>query len=336
MKEALLYEKSADNQVHCFLCAHRCRIAPDGFGICGVRQNIKGELFTHTYGKLIAAHVDPIEKKPLYHFLPGTPSYSVATAGCNFRCGFCQNWEISQLSVRDGTIPRTREYRPEEIVSSAEHTGCASIAYTYTEPTVYFELAYETAQLARQQGLKNVFVTNGFMTAQAIEMIAPYLDAANIDLKYGNAQSYKTICGGDLQPVLDSIRLMRTLGIWVEVTTLVVPGSNDSDEELGGIADFLASVDKDLPWHISRFFPQYKFNETKPTPEETLKKAEQCGRRAGLRYIYTGNISGWGGDTVCSRCGKTAIKREGFEVVAFNIKDDCCVYCQQRIPGVFV
>lgn len=333
MKEAFLYEKLDKKTVHCCLCAHHCRIAEQKFGFCGARQNIAGALYTHAFGKVVAAHIDPIEKKPLYHFLPGSTSFSVATIGCNFRCGFCQNWQISQQSFGGGTPGE--ELAPQEIVKSALSSGCKSISYTYTEPTVFFEYAYETAKLAKEKGLYNNFVTNGYMTEDALRMIKPYLDAANVDLKFFKDDSYKKVCAGSLEPVLSSIRLMKELGIWVEVTTLVVPGENDSDEELTGIAGFIASVDKDIPWHISRFHPDYKFGGRPPTPEASLKRAQDIGKKSGLTYIYVGNVSGWSNDTFCPECKKVLIKREGFAILEYNIKKGRCVYCQAPIPGLF-
>lgn len=334
-KEALLYQELGNQEVQCNLCSHRCKIADEKFGFCGVRQNIDGILFTHVYGNIISAHVDPIEKKPLYHFLPGSKSFSLATIGCNFRCGFCQNWEISQMMI-DGTQSQEGTYYPPEtVVKVALDNGCKSISYTYTEPTIFFEYALDCAKLAREKGLYNIFVTNGFMTKEAIQMIKPYLNAANVDLKFFKEESYKKICSGNLQPVLDSIALINELGIWVEVTTLVVPGENDSDGELKGIAQFLANVDKNIPWHISRFHPDYKLQNAVLTPEKTLKKALDIGYQAGLRYIYIGNVSGWGNDTSCCNCRKLLIKREGFGVLEMTLQDNNCPYCKTAIPGVF-
>jgi len=336
MKEALLYEKLSNNVVHCFLCSHHCRIASGKFGFCGVRQNIDGILYTHVYGKLISSHVDPIEKKPLYHFLPGSYSFSIATIGCNFRCGFCQNWEISQSNVRDGAELGAGDFiQPEEVVKAALKSKCRSISYTYTEPTIFFEYALDAARLAKEKGLLNNFVTNGYMTKEAIETIKPYLDAANIDLKFFSEASYKKICAGSLEPVLNSIRLMRKAGIWVEITTLLVPGENDSDEDLRGIAEFIASVNKDIPWHVSRFHPDYKFINYQPTPEGSLKRALEIGKGAGLTYMYAGNVYGWGNDTYCPNCKKLLIKREYFSVLEYNLKEGRCVFCNKAIPGVF-
>ena len=334
-KEALLYEKLDNKQVHCFLCAHQCRIAERKFGFCGVRQNIDGILYSSVYGKIIASNIDPVEKKPLYHFLPGSSSFSIATIGCNFRCGFCQNWQISQLNFRDGADVEEGEVPPEEVVNAALKNKCLSISYTYTEPTIFFEYALDVARLAKQKGLYNNFVTNGFMTAQCLEMIKPYLDAANVDLKTFRDESYKKVCFARLEPVLDSIRLMRKLGIWVEVTTLVVPDFNDSKEELQDIARFLCDVDSNIPWHISRFHPDYKFSDRLATPEKTLKMAEELGRKCGLKYLYIGNVYGWGNDTYCHNCKRLLVKREIFNVVENNITEGKCSSCNVTIPGFF-
>jgi pyruvate formate lyase activating enzyme len=334
MKEALLYEKLENKLVHCYLCAHHCRIAEQKFGFCGVRQNIGGRLYTHVYGRPCALHVDPIEKKPLYHFKPGSFSFSIATIGCNFHCGFCQNWEISQSSIRDGGLAG-KEFLPQEIVKEASKNKCLSISYTYTEPTIFFEYALDTAKLAKAKGLYNNFVTNGYMTREALEMIKPYLDAANVDLKFFKDESYKKICAASLEPVLKSIRLMREWEIWVEITTLVIPKENDSAEELNGIARFIAGIDKNIPWHISRFYPSYKFTGYAATPEATLKKAKEIGYQAGLKYIYVGNVYGWGNDTHCHNCQKLLVKREAFSVLEYNIKAGKCAFCNAQIPGVF-
>ncbi len=289
-KHAMLYNQQEDKKVHCHLCSHRCKIAESKFGICGVRQNINGKLFTHAYGKVIASHVDPIEKKPLHHFLPGTKSYSIATPGCNFQCGFCQNWEISQYKTNQEFYYDGLEMSPDDIVNAAKQQNCQSIAYTYTEPTIFFEYAYDTAKLAKQQNLSNIFVTNGYMTKETVETIAPYLDAANIDLKSFRDEFYKKICKASLQPVLDTIKNMHEKNIWIEITTLVVPEQNDSKQELTDIAKFIAEVSTDIPWHISRFHPNYKFNNAEATPIETIQMAEEIGKKQGLKHIHLGNV----------------------------------------------
>lgn len=333
IKEAMLYEKLDDNLVHCYLCNHHCKIADGKFGFCGVRKNIGGKLNTLVYGEVIASHVDPIEKKPLYHFLPGSSSYSIATVGCNFRCGFCQNWQISQASKQKNGLGGY-ELKPEEVVREAKKYKCRSISYTYTEPTIFFEYAYDTAKLAKKEGFYNNFVTNGFMTKEAIKTIRPYLDAANVDLKFFKESSYKEICKGKLQPVLDSIRLMNELGIWVEVTTLVMPALNDSDEELAGIADFIAGVNKSIPWHLSAFHPDYKYTDYAPTPVGTLKNAYRIGKDKGLEFVYLGNVQEET-DTICPGCGSVLIKRAYFSVGQNNIKSGKCPKCSTVIPGVW-
>ncbi len=331
----MLYERLDNAEVHCHLCHHQCRISESKFGICGMRQNQDGTLYTHAYGEVIAANVDPIEKKPLYHFLPGTLSFSVATMGCNFRCGFCQNWQISQSSRRKGSDAAGLNLSPEDIVLQAADQGCRSIAYTYTEPTIFFEYAYDTAKLAKDKGPANVFVTNGFMTPEALRTINPYLDACNVDLKAFNDDFYRTVCHGSLQPVLDSIRTMKSLGIWVEVTTLVVPGSNDREDELREIACFLAGIDTNIPWHISRFHPDYEYSDSTATPIEALRTAYAIGKGENLRNVYIGNVPRETRDTQCPHCLQVLIRRTGYET-HLNITDDGrCPQCNTEVAGVF-
>jgi len=335
MKQAMFQEAKEEKKVQCGLCSHRCVIVPGKRGICGVRENKDGVLYSLVYDKVIARHIDPIEKKPLFHFQPGSLSYSIATPGCNFHCKHCQNADISQLPRDRGGVILGEEVSPSMIVDAALRNGCASISYTYTEPTIYFELAYDTARLAAGAGLKNVFVSNGYITPEALREIKPYLHAANIDLKGYTDEFYKKICGSRLQPVLDSIRLYQELGIWIEITTLVIPGHNDSDEELNGIARFIRSVGENIPWHVSRFHPTYKLTDQPITPLKTLKRAREIGFDAGLRYVYEGNIPGEGEDTLCWSCRKTLIKRIGFSVLENMIKDGKCGYCGAPIAGVW-
>jgi len=335
MHEAMLWSAGENGRVVCALCAHRCVIAAGGWGVCGVRENRAGTLVTHAYGEVVAANVDPIEKKPFYHFLPGTTSLSIAAAGCNFKCGFCQNWQISQLSAKDGETAGGQKLTPAEIVRAAQARKCRSISYTYTEPTIFFEYAYDTARLAKAAGLTNTFVTNGFMTAEAVEAARPYLDAANVDLKAFRDETYKKTCKGRLQPVLDSIALMRRRGIWVEVTTLVVPGMNDGEDELRDIARFLAGVDRDIPWHLSRFHPDYEFTDRGATPLPLLRKAEVWGREAGLKFIYIGNVAGEDEVTYCPSCGTELIRRSGFSVLSNRVAGGLCPQCGTGIAGVF-
>ncbi len=342
MKEALLYEKLEGRAVRCALCAHRCRIADNAFGVCGVRQNKGGRLYTYAYGAPVAVHVDPIEKKPLYHFFPGSRTLSLATIGCNFRCGFCQNWEISQVKVKDGEAPKGEQVAPEEIVRAALKQKCASISYTYTEPTIFGEYALEIARLARAKQLRNVFVTNGYMTRDMLELFQgktsghdAWLDAANVDLKFFDDAKYRAVCGAQRGPVEDTIRRMKERGVWVEVTTLLVPGENDDDEQLQGIASFIAGVDTDIPWHVSRFHPDYEYGDLPSTPDESLERALDIGRESGLAYIYLGNVAGWGNDTFCTDCGEALIRREGFDVIDSALDRGACSNCTHPLPGIF-
>jgi pyruvate formate lyase activating enzyme len=334
-KEAMLYHKEDVGAVTCNLCAHRCYVPTEQAGICKVRINHGGVLYTLVYDRVVSASIDPIEKKPLFHFLPGSSAFSIATAGCNFHCRYCQNWEISQLPrIHEGAIAG-QIISPKEIVNLAVEGDCRSIAYTYTEPTVFFELAYDTAKLATEAGLKNIFVTNGYMTPEALRLIRPYLDAVNIDLKGFDDKRHRRISGAKLQPVLDSIRLTKELGIWLEITTLVVPGHNDSDEELRRIALFLKELDPAIPWHLSAFFPAYKMMEVEPTDRESLLRAWQIGKDAGLRHVYCGNLPAIHEDTVCYRCNKTLIRRVGFSVESNRIAEGRCPSCDTTIDGVW-
>ncbi|MEW6669840.1 MAG: AmmeMemoRadiSam system radical SAM enzyme [Thermodesulfobacteriota bacterium] len=334
-KEAMLYEALGDRKVHCYLCGHQCTIGVSKFGVCGVRQNLEGRMITHAYGRLIAAHADPVEKKPLYHFLPGTGAYSVAAAGCNFRCGFCQNWQISQLRGDRLVEESGSEASPQEIVERAQQAACASIAYTYTEPTIFFEYALDTARLAAEKGLFNVFVTNGFMTPEALESIHPYLDACNVDLKSFREDFYREVCHGRLQPVLESIRAMKRMGIWVEITTLIIPERNDGEEELRDLARFIAGVDPAIPWHVSRFHPDYLLTECGPTPLKTLRKAYAIGKEEGLLFVYTGNLPGEETATACPQCGTDLIRRLAFFVKENRLKGSQCPRCGATVAGVF-
>ncbi len=333
--KAMLWKKLENGSVLCSLCAHGCQIKEKEFGFCGMRQNDGGELFTFAYGNLIASRVDPIEKKPLYHFLPGSFAYSIATPGCNFRCVFCQNWNISQVSAKDKGIEGPN-IPPEGTVEAALRNRCGSISYTYTEPTIFFEYAYDTSRIAKSRGLYNTFVTNGYMTGEAIDAIAPYLDGANIDLKFFSDESYEKMCGGKLQPVLDSIRKMKSCGIWIEITTLIIPGKNDSEKEVRDIARFIAETGTEIPWHISRFHPDYQFLDATATPLATMSRAREIGIEEGLKYVYLGNVL-TGGETLCPRCNDILIRREGFTstVSDYLIKDGKCGECNTTIEGVW-
>ncbi len=334
MIEAMLYEKLPNEKVKCNLCAHRCVIHNSKKGICRVRENIGGKLYVMNYGKLIVQHIDTIEKKPLFHFYPGSSAYSIATKGCNFQCEFCQNYEISQIPVHENRIIGPDSVPEETLVKAIQH-GCKSIAYTYTEPTIFYEYMYDVAQLANEKNIKNIFITNGFITSEALHTIAPYLDAANVDLKSFTNDFYKKTCKGKLQPVLDKIKLLNQLGIWIEVTTLVIPTLNDTEQEFRSIAEFIMSVSGEIPWHISAFYPAFKLNYLPPTPLPVLNQALKIGLETGLHYVYLGNmINNVTEDTRCPGCGQILIERENFSIIRNRIQEGHCPNCGKKIAGI--
>lgn len=347
MKKALLFKKLENKLVQCLACRHRCQIKPNKTGLCGVRKNIHGELFLLVYGQAAAAHVDPIEKKPLYHFLPRANAFSIGTLGCNFGCLFCQNWDISQATktmsasqTEQAQISSLEEYGqnlpPEEIVKYAKKNKIPIIAYTYNEPTIFVEYAYDTAKLANQNKIKNVFVSNGYESDESLELMSPYLDALNIDLKSFSDDFYKKTCKARLQPVLKTIKKVKQLGIWQEITTLLIPGMNDSEKELKELTKFIVSVDADIPWHISAFHPDYKMTEAAETPHETLLNAYELGKKAGLKFIYAGNVyDPVHSTTFCPNCGEKLIERAGFKAKILNFKHGICLKCKEKIPGVW-
>ncbi|OPY49615.1 MAG: Cyclic pyranopterin monophosphate synthase [Methanosaeta sp. PtaU1.Bin060] len=320
-----------DGDVQCTLCHQLCRVRPGKRGLCGVRENQDGKFMTLVYGNLIAASVDPIEKKPFFHFLPGSLAYSIATAGCNFRCLHCQNADISQLPKETGKTPG-RFVPPEEVVAAAEAEGCQTIAYTYTEPTIFFEYAYDVAVLARERGLKNVFVSNGYTGEEAARKIAPVLDANNIDLK-GDDQFYRKICGARLEPVKKNIEFFWKSGVWMEVTTLLIPGYNDSVEQLRAMAEFLASVSTEIPWHVTAFYPMYKLKGVPATGAESLRKGVKIGRDAGLKYVYSGNIPEEDENTRCHICGELLVERMGFRIMRNSVVEGRCPKCGTAVSG---
>jgi len=311
-------------------------IKPSSQGICGVRENRDGCLYSLVYGKIIAENIDPIEKKPLFHVLPGSKSYSIATMGCNFHCSFCQNHQISQISAGDDFL-RGRDTSPDTVLARAMATGCQSIAYTYSEPTVYFEFAYDCCRLAHEKGIKNIFISNGYMSAEAIDAISPYLDAINVDLKAFSQEFYKEQCGASIQPVLDTLKRLKEKGIWVEITTLLIPTLNDTPEELKQLAAYICSLGPETPWHISRFHPHYKLQAIRPTPVTLIHDAWEIGKAAGLYYVYSGNIPGERTEkTFCHICGYLLIDRVGFSIQNISLLHNVCPNCQTPLDGIWV
>jgi len=336
--DAMLYKPIEGQKVLCELCPHACIIPPGKRGFCRVRQNVAGKLKSLNYGKLVALGTDPIEKKPLFHFLPGTRSLSIAASGCNFRCSFCQNWQISQQPGRNDSIAGEIA-TPERVVEAAIAGQCSSISYTYTEPTIFFEFAYDTARLAKEQGLKNCFVTNGFISLKAIDKItrSGLLDAVNVDLKCFRQETYRKVMKGSLQPVLDAICALHAAGVWVEITTLIVPGMNDSASELGDIAAFIAEkLSVSVPWHVSRFHGDYEMSQRSATPIESLNLACRIGKDASLKYVYGGNAPGKTDEkTHCPQCNKIVIDREGFLLHEILLRNGKCPDCDEVIEGIW-
>lgn len=334
MKEALLYSQNSDQSVTCHLCSHRCRISRGEDGRCRVRRNSEGTLYSLVFGEVAALANDPIEKKPLFHFLPGSKAFSMATVGCNLTCRFCQNFTLSQAPP-DSRFSSL--LTPEQLVERAGLEGALSIAYTYSEPTVFAEYAYETGVRARKRGLKNIFVTNGFMSDESHVLLKEFLDAANVDLKSFSDVTYRNVLGGRLDPVLDNIRWFHASGIWIEITTLLVPGLNDSPEELRLIAEFIASVDPAIPWHISRFHPDYQMDDSPVTPVSTMRMALEIGRSAGLLFVYTGNLLAeeTAEHTTCPKCSEILIARNRYQTTQVFHKRGKCNGCGYKLPGLF-
>jgi pyruvate formate lyase activating enzyme len=333
LQEARYWDAESQGRVRCRLCAHYCLIAAGNAGLCKVRKNIDGKLYAMNYGRLIAVHSDPIEKKPLYHFLPGSNSFSIASPGCNMGCDWCQNWQISQAD-QVGNLMRIPEVQASKTVKAAQEFGAASIAYTYTEPVVFYEYARETGLLAKEAGLKNIFITNGMTTLELAADMADWLDAVNIDLKAFDEDVYRKYMHGNLAAVLEVCKALKTAGVWLEITTLLVPGVNDDQLQLQNMVQFIAEeLGKDTPWHISRYFPQYKFSNA-ATPVSSIEKAEHLGRLAGLRYIYPGNLSNTT-QTLCPECNKLLIDRDAYRVVLNSIEEGRCPRCKTVIPGVW-
>ncbi len=326
MKEVYLYKKLPNKRVQCQNCAHYCKIAPGKRGVCGVRENRAGKLYALNYGRAVSVQIDPVEKKPLFHFLPGTQTLSIATVGCNFSCLNCQNYEISQIPKTKKTIPGSA-VEPKEIVRIAKNYSLPSISYTYVEPTIFSEYAFDTMKLAKKEDVKNIWVTNGFLSKEVFDMVAPVMDAANVDLKGFSDEFYRQNCGARLEPVLETLKRMKKSGIWVEVTTLVIPTLNDAPDTFKAIADFIAhELDLATPWHVTQFsgLISWKLKHLPETPEATLKAAYDIGKRAGLKYVYTGNMPGLPFEnTMCPACGELCVEREGYLITRHDKKGAC-------------
>ena len=335
MREAMLYDRLTNDRVRCRVCSHGCVIESGARGVCAVRENVSGTLVSLVHGRLIARDVDPIEKKPLYHFYPGTRTYSIASVGCNFTCLHCQNHYISQYPREHAGRVVGDRIPAEEVVSDAVGSGCHSIAYTYSEPTVAIEYVLDVMRLAKDKGLSNAWVSNGYFTAETLAAIAPYLDAINVDLKGISDRVYREIVGGNVRPVLDTIERLSEARVWVKVTTLVMPGVNDAADELRWTAEAIVGISPRIPWHVSRFFPAYRMVDRPPTPVETLERAARTGREAGLRYVYLGNVPGEGEETRCAECNERLIRRSGYRIRENRMVDGTCPACGAALDGVW-
>jgi len=334
LKEALHWISLDKGRIQCQLCPRRCVLSEGEKGFCRARKNIKGRLYALTYGQPVALHVDPIEKKPLAHVYPGTKSFSIATAGCNLRCKFCQNWEISQL---DPETVAKRFVPPQEIISLVKSTGSKTIAFTYTEPTIFYEYMLDIAKLAKEENISLVMHSAGYINEEPLRQIAKYLKAANIDLKGFSDKYYASFCQGSLNEVLNTLKILREEGVWLEITTLLIPGGNDSDEEIRKMCEWIVkNLGKDTPVHFSRFFPMYKLINLSPTPLSTLVKAKKIAEESGLNFVYIGNVpEHLGEDTNCPHCHKLLIKRIGYRIIENNIKEGRCLFCKEPIPGIW-
>lgn len=335
MIEAAYWEQQPDGSIRCQLCRHHCRIPAGGRGHCNVRLHQDGRLWTLTYGNLVAEHIDPIEKKPIYHLHPGSRCYSVAAAGCTFRCSFCQNHQIAMVDAED--LPCGPVVPPPEIVEKACAAGCRSLAATYTEPTLLIEYLTELFPQAKRAGLATVLVTNGYMADRPLSDLAPFVDAANIDLKSFRDRFYREECGARLDAVLEGIRAFHRAGIWIELTTLFIPDHNDSDEEMADIATFIArELGPEVPWHVSAFYPAHRMLHVPPTPESTIERAVKAGAKAGLHFVYPGNVSPRRSvSTSCPACGNLLIERSGYRIERVALAGGSCPRCRSRLPGIW-
>ncbi len=335
MKEALYYKKQQGNTVQCSLCPYNCIIAEGKTGLCAVRLNKRGILFSLNSDRLIAAHIDPMEKKPLYHFYPGARTYSIAAAGCNFHCKNCQNYTISQANPK--LLNSGKLISANEIVNSAKQQGVQHITFTYTEPTVFYELMLETAKLAKQEGLICSVVSNGFINPEPLTRLLPFISAANIDLKFSSDILYRSITGGWVKPVIETIRTLYNSGIITEVTTLIISGLNDNEKEFRKICQLLLDISPEIPWHISAFYPTYEMTDRPPTPPDTLVRLRQTALKAGMEHVYTGNITDLEGSTTfCSKCHSELILRHRLSFHSNHLKNGYCPHCGTKLYGRFL
>ena len=325
---------STPRGVKCKLCPHACNLKEDETGDCRTRVNKGGKLYSIAYGNPCAVHVDPIEKKPLYHFLPTTKAFSIATAGCNLACLNCQNWTISQVSPLES---KNYNMMPDEVIKECLYYGCKSIAYTYSEPIAFYEYTYETSKIARQKGIKNIFISAGYINEQPLREICQVLDAANIDLKSFSNDIYEMLNAGTLDPVLNTLKILKEEGVWLEITNLIVPSWTDDFDMIRKMCNWFCNNDlDDCPLHFSRFHPQYKLTKLPPTPTATLEKAREIALQEGMKFVYIGNVPGINAEsTYCPSCKKILIERKGYKIIENNIKDGKCRFCNERIPGVW-
>ncbi|MEO0137566.1 MAG: AmmeMemoRadiSam system radical SAM enzyme [candidate division WOR-3 bacterium] len=331
-KPARYYEKLPNKIVKCHLCPRMCIVPQGKKGFCRARKNIDGDYYTLVYSNPCAVHIDPIEKKPLFHFLPGTTALSLATAGCNFTCKNCQNWDISQASPEETD---NIEISPQKMVELALQYKTPTIAYTYTEPSVFYEYMLDIAKLARDHGILNIYHSNGYLNQEPLEELIRYLDGANVDLKGFSEDFYKDITGGTLQPVLDTLKTLKKNGVWLEITNLIIPTKNDDEKMIKQMCEWIRDeLGREVPIHFSRFYPQYKLQNIPPTPIETLQKAAKIAQKVGLHYVYIGNVPGIKEEnTYCPKCRKILIERKGYRILQVNIKKGKCQFCKTQIPG---
>ncbi|MDD5133408.1 MAG: AmmeMemoRadiSam system radical SAM enzyme [Candidatus Nanoarchaeia archaeon] len=332
MKEALFYKKLKNKIVQCQLCPNFCVLKENEPGKCLARKNISGKLISLSYGKPIAMNIDPIEKKPFFHFMPGEKVFSIGTAGCTFKCLNCQNFDISQISPEDIS---TQFVSPEEIIDKVKKSGCKIIAYTYSEPTTMFEYMLDICKLAKKEKIKNVFVSNGYINEKPLQELCKYIDTANIDLKSINNEFYEKICSGKLEPVLKALKILHKNKVWIEITNLIIPRLNDSSKDIEKLCKWVKNLDKNIPIHFSRFFPMYKLLNKPETPNKTLENAYKIAKKQGLKYIYIGNLETDKENTYCPKCNSLLIERNRYQIIKNNIKGDKCYNCNAKIPGVF-